>query len=177
MLAALYVVLTMLVKPIASGPIQFRISEALMVVPALLPAAVPGLYLGCVLSNVLTGMGWVDIVFGGLATLLACIITRLIAKKCGLLPEQQKGQVLSRTELLKRKSIWLLPLPSIIFNAAIVGVYLPLLFPEDFGSGLIAILISVGELALSEAVVVYVLGIPFFLALHPVLVRRPQWIK
>lgn len=171
MIAALYCVLTMLVSPIATGPLQFRVSEALMLLPALMPAAVPGLYLGCVLANLLMGLGWVDVVFGALATLLAAIVTRLIAKRLGLLPEQTGKAKLSARALL-RKGAWLLPLPSVALNALIVGFYLPLLLPASGAQALwVAILISMGQLAWSEAQTVFILGLPFYLALRPVLVR------
>ncbi len=169
MTAALYIVLTILVQPIATGPVQFRISEALMLLPALLPAAVPGLYLGCVLANVLMGLGWVDIVFGGLATLFAALVTRYLAQRFGLAPSTEISY--SRQELLRKPALWLLPLPSILFNALIVGFYLPLLIPMENTNFLIAVLISMFQLALSEAVVVYLVGIPFFLGLYPFFTR------
>ncbi len=176
LIAALYIVLTMLVKPIASGPLQFRVSEALVLLPAFLPAAIPGLWLGCVLANVLTGYGWVDIVFGGGATLLAALTVRFAAKKAGLLPEEQE-RILSRRELSKRKGVWLLPLAPVLFNGLIVGAYLPIFFPSGTDRAIwAAVLISMGQVAFSEAVVVYVLGIPFYLALHPYFCRRKDQI-
>ena len=56
-IAAIYVVLTMLFAPISFGPVQFRISEALCILPYFTPAAVPGVFLGCLLSNLLCGSG------------------------------------------------------------------------------------------------------------------------
>ena len=61
-IAALYVVLTMLVAPIAFGPIQFRFSEALTVLPILTGVAVPGLFVGCLIANIFLG-SFYDIVF------------------------------------------------------------------------------------------------------------------
>lgn len=69
-IAAVYVVLTMIFAPISFGPIQFRVSEVLCILPAFTPAAVPGLFLGCFLSNCLCGAVAVDVVFGSLATLV-----------------------------------------------------------------------------------------------------------
>ena len=81
MIAALYIVLTMIFQPISFGPVQFRISEALTILPALTVDAVPGLFIGCVLANLVTGcLPW-DIVFGSLATLLGAIGTRMMRKK------------------------------------------------------------------------------------------------
>ena len=73
MIAALYIVLTMIFQPISFGPVQFRISEALTILPALTVDAVPGLFIGCVLANLLGHGVWFDVLFGSLATLIAAI--------------------------------------------------------------------------------------------------------
>lgn len=72
-IAAIYVVLTLMFAPIAFGPIQFRISEALCILPFFTPAAVPGVFIGCLLSNLLCGAAPLDVVFGSLATLLGAL--------------------------------------------------------------------------------------------------------
>jgi len=72
-IAAIYVVLTMVFAPISFGPVQFRISEALCILPVFTPAAVPGLFLGCLLSNLLYGAAALDVVFGSLATLIGAV--------------------------------------------------------------------------------------------------------
>ena len=72
-IAAIYVVLTMVFAPISFGPVQFRISEALCILPFFTPAAVPGLFLGCLLSNLLYGAAALDVVFGSLATLIGAV--------------------------------------------------------------------------------------------------------
>ena len=69
-IAALYVVLTYVFSAFASGVIQVRVSEALTVLPAFTPAAIPGLVIGCLLSNTLTGCVLLDIIFGSVATLI-----------------------------------------------------------------------------------------------------------
>lgn len=76
-IAAMYVVLTFVSSSLglASGEIQIRLSEMLCVLTAFTPAAIPGLFLGCLLSNLLTGCTVIDIVFGSLATLLAAFIS------------------------------------------------------------------------------------------------------
>lgn len=71
MIAAIYVVLLMVFKPIGSGAIQVRIAEALTILPYFTPAAIPGLWVGCFLGNFLAGNHILDIVFGSLATLIA----------------------------------------------------------------------------------------------------------
>ena len=77
MIAALYVVLTFIANALglASQAIQVRFSEALTILPYFTPAAVPGLFIGCLLSNILTGCALPDIVFGSLATLVAALVT------------------------------------------------------------------------------------------------------
>lgn len=82
-IAALYVVLTQVAQAfgMASGAIQVRLSEALTILPCFSLAAVPGLTVGCVLANLLTGCAAWDVVFGSLATLLGAIGTRLMRKR------------------------------------------------------------------------------------------------
>jgi uncharacterized membrane protein len=76
-IAAMYVVLTFVSSSmgLASGEIQIRLSEMLVILPAFTPAAIPGLFLGCLLSNLLTGCTVIDIVFGSLATLIAAVLS------------------------------------------------------------------------------------------------------
>ena len=83
MIAALYVVLTYIANlaGLASGAIQVRLSEALTILPVFTAAAVPGLTVGCVLANLLTGCAAWDVVFGSVATLLGAIGTRLLKNK------------------------------------------------------------------------------------------------
>ncbi|MBE5810346.1 MAG: QueT transporter family protein [Clostridiales bacterium] len=79
-IAALYAALTLLLAPISYGPIQLRLSEALTLLPMVLPQAIPGLFVGCLIANLYTGM-LTDIIFGSLATLIAAIGTWLLRKK------------------------------------------------------------------------------------------------
>ena len=82
LIAALYVVLTLVINTfnLASGAIQVRISEALTILPFFTPAAIPGVTIGCLLANLITGASIFDIVFGSLATLLGGIGTYLLRK-------------------------------------------------------------------------------------------------
>lgn len=82
LIAALYVVLTMVAAgfDLASGAIQVRISEALCVLPFFTPAAVPGLFVGCLVANLVTGAALPDIIFGSLATLLGALGTRALCR-------------------------------------------------------------------------------------------------
>ena len=91
-IAALYVVLTLLANALglANYAIQVRFSEALTILPFFTPAAIPGLFVGCILSNYITGCILWDIIFGSLATLLGAVGTYLIRKKlpdlCACIP-------------------------------------------------------------------------------------------
>lgn len=98
-IAALYVVLTFVANAfgLANYAVQVRFSEALTILPFFTPAAIPGLTLGCLLSNILTGCALPDIIFGTLATLAGAVLTRLL-----------------------RKNKWLAPVPPIVANTVIV---------------------------------------------------------
>lgn len=82
LIAAVYVVLTFLTNTLglASGTIQVRLSELMTIFPFFTPAAIPGLWLGCFLANLLTGCMIYDVIFGSIATLLGAIGTRLLRK-------------------------------------------------------------------------------------------------
>ncbi len=81
--AALYVVLTIVANAmgLASGAIQVRLSEALTIMPCFTPAAIPGLFIGCILANVITGCAALDVVFGSIATLIGALGTYCLRKK------------------------------------------------------------------------------------------------
>ena len=68
--------MTILLAPISYGPVQFRVSEALTLLPFYMPEAIPGLFIGCIFANFYGGFGLPDMIFGGLATLIAAILTR-----------------------------------------------------------------------------------------------------
>ena len=99
LIAAMYIALTLLSNAfgLASGPVQVRLSEILTVLPYFTPAAIPGLFVGCLLSNLLTGCVVWDVVCGSVATLLGAVGTYLL-----------------------RKYKWFAPLPPILCNTLIV---------------------------------------------------------
>ena len=81
LIAALYLLLTIVFQAISFGAVQFRVSEALMLLPVLTVDAVPGLFVGCVLANLLGGGIWYDVVLGSIATLLAAIFARKLRNR------------------------------------------------------------------------------------------------
>ena len=81
MIAAIYVVLTMLGASFAFGEVQIRFSEALTILPAITPAGIPGVFLGCLISNILGGAILPDIIFGSIATLIGALFTWQLRNK------------------------------------------------------------------------------------------------
>ena len=75
-IAALYVALVIAFQPISSGPVQFRVAEALTLLPVLWVEAIPGLFVGCLIANIFAGLGFGDIFLGSAATLVAAALTR-----------------------------------------------------------------------------------------------------
>lgn len=80
MIAAVYAVLTAVLAPVSFGAVQFRVAEALTVLPLFMGEAVPGLAIGCLVANIFGGATLMDIVFGSIATLLAAVVTRALRK-------------------------------------------------------------------------------------------------
>lgn len=123
-IAAVYVVLTLAINAfdLANGAIQVRISEALTVLPYFTPAAVPGLFVGCLLSNFLTGAPIWDVIFGSLATLLGAAGTYIL-----------------------RRQKWLAPVPPIIANVLIIPPVLHFAYGLPGGIPFFMLTVGVGE--------------------------------
>ena len=141
MIAAVYVVLTYFISAfnLASGAIQIRISEALTILPVFTPAAIPGLFIGCFLSNLLTGCMPLDVVFGSIATLLGALGTYAL-----------------------RRNRWLAPLPPIVSNTIIVPFVLSYVYLAEGTIPFFLLLVGIGEV-----ISCYVLGNILYSALHP----------
>ncbi|MBP5662061.1 MAG: QueT transporter family protein [Clostridia bacterium] len=138
-IAAVYAALTLAFSGISYGTVQFRVSEVLTVLPFFLPEAVWGLTIGCFFANIFSPeLGILDLIFGTLATLLAALVTRRI------------------------KHYYLVPIPTILFNAVIVGLMIT--FTSGVPATLFLFLTSAGFVALGETVVCYIGGIPFLFA-------------
>lgn len=124
MVAALYVELTLVSSAmgLASGQIQLRLSEALTILPCFFPAAVPGLFVGCLLANLLTGCVLWDVAVGSLATLLGALGTRLL-----------------------RKNRWLAVLPPIVSNILLVPPVLAWAYGVEESIPLLMLTVGLGE--------------------------------
>ena len=125
LVAALYVVLTYIsnIFGLASGAIQVRVSEALTILPAFTFSAVPGLTVGCIVANLLTGAALWDVVFGSMATLLGAVGTYLFGK-----------------------NKYTAPIFPIIANTAIIPLVLKTVYGVGEGYGFLFVTIFLGEL-------------------------------
>ena len=139
LIATLYVVLTWLCALVgmSSGVIQVRLSEALCVLPAFTGAAVPGLFVGCLLANLLTGAPLPDIIFGSLATLIGA---------------------LGAYALRRRK--WLVPLPTVLANVLIIPPVLLYAYGAEGTLGYFSLTVGAGEV-----ISAYVCGMLLYAAL------------
>ena len=149
--AALYVCLTLIfmLTSFSTSAIQLRPSEALMILPLLMWESVPGLWIGCMIANLIYG-NVIDVFFGSLATLLAALMTYGI------------GRLTKNTPL--RLALGLIP--PIVVNALMV----PLTFTVFIGNGAVY-WFEVLNVLIGEAGVVIALGIPLYFGLRPVLAR------
>ena len=144
LIAAIYVVLTLIFQPISFGAIQFRIAEALTLLPILTVDAVPGLFIGCLLANWLGGGIWFDVVLGSIATLLAALCSRKF----------------------RSKPLLAAIFPA-VFNGMIVGpvVYFAYVRAPGDPVSVGTLLFNMVTVAFGELVVCYALGLPFLYAL------------
>ena len=119
MIAAIYVVLTVLGASLAFGEVQIRFAEALTILPVFTPAAIPGLFIGCLLGNILGGA----IIFGSIATLIGADFTRM----------------------LRNKSKYLAPLPPVVANTIIVPFVLKYAYAVPLPIPFMMLTVGVGE--------------------------------
>lgn len=142
-IAALYAALTLVLSPIAFGPVQFRLSEAFTVLPLFCAEAVPGLTIGCLIANIFSGSVW-DMLVGTTATLFAALCTRAV------------------------KKVYLGVIPPVVFNAFLVPIVfltMPSITEPYF--------ISVLTVGLGELLSVVGLGVPLYFGLKKISKRAP----
>lgn len=138
MIAAIYVVLCIVFEPFSYGEIQARIAEALTVLPFFTPAAIPGLFIGCLIANIMGGGILMDVVFGSAATLIGAV----------------------GTYLLRGRSRYLAPLPPILANILIV----PWVLRYGYGAPF-SIPFLMGSVGIGEVLVCGIMGTVLLLAL------------
>lgn len=151
LIAALYAALTVALAPISYGPIQFRVSEALTLLPFYFAESIPGLTIGCVFANFFGGFGLTDMLFGSLATLIAAFLT------------------------MKSKNIFVAAFWPVLSNALIIGTMLHFLIGEE--APLAATCLYVG---LGEAGACYLVGVPLMKILEKrgiIPIKKNQYIS
>ena len=131
--AAVYAVIT-IVWPLSYGSVQFRLSEALCILPAFVPVTGIGLTVGCFVANLFSTVSALDIVIGTLATAIGCLFTT----RC--------------------KKVWTMPLPTVISNTVLVGAMLAWVYSPD--ALLQGFVVNAAGVAFGELVVLYALGVP-----------------
>ena len=137
-IAALYAALTLALYPISFGAVQFRVSEALTLLPIVMPEAIPGLFVGCLVSILIGSATPWDIIFGSLATLIAAILTYAT----------RRNKILA--------AFW-----PVLCNTVIVGLVLALTLD-------LPVFLTMGEVGLGELAVVYTVGMAMLAALKRV---------
>ena len=125
MIAAIYVALCIIFAPISYGAIQVRIAEALTILPYFTPAAIPGLFIGCLIANLIGGSIMLDVVCGSIATLIGAV----------------------GTWMLRRKSRFLAPIPPILANTLIVPFVLRYGYGEPLPIPFLMGTVGIGEIA------------------------------
>lgn len=138
-IAAIYVVLVWIFNYWSFGPIQFRIAEALTILPFFTPAAIPGLFIGCLLANFIGGAILVDVIFGSIATLIGALGSYAL-----------------------RKHKWLVPLPPILANTLIVPLVLKFGYGAEEAIPFMILTVGIGEI-----IVCGIIGMALMFALKP----------
>ena len=139
-IAAIYALLTIALAPISSGLIQCRVAEAMSILPYFTFFAVPGLFVGCLLANLLTGAPFYDVLFGSLATLIAAYLTYA---------------------LRNRVPKYLAPMPSVVVNALVVGWLLTYVYQVG-----VSFWVAAGYVAIGQAIACFALGLPLMTLLE-----------
>ncbi|MCB2289581.1 QueT transporter family protein [Clostridium sp. CS001] len=137
MVAAIYAALTLSLSFFSFGVVQYRIAEGLTILPYFASFSIPGLVIGCIVSNIISPLGIMDMVFGSIATLIAAISTYYIGKS-----------------KLHFKRV-LAPLPAVIINAIIIGILLRVLYFKTMPLSLCMLQVAWGEF-----VCCYGIGLP-----------------
>jgi Predicted membrane protein len=148
LVGAAYAALTMLLYPISYGPVQFRVSEVLCILPFFDPIYAVGLFVGCVIANLISTAGVLDIVFGSLATLAAGLCTAWIGRGGNSWVRCIAGCAMP-----------------VIWNGLVVGAVLAAASTVTTDAFWAAYVLYGAEVAGGEAVVLYVLGLPLLRAL------------
>ena len=154
LIGGLYVALSLALAPVAYGPLQFRASEALTLLPLLFPQAVGGLFVGCLIANFFGGFGVIDIVFGSLATLCAAYLT------------SQIGKHIKRPNL----AAVLGAIPPIVINALVIGGVMTYAMTNTVDAA--PYYIFAGQIFITQTGVLYALGLPLLILVRKLLAKH-----
>jgi len=151
LVAALYIALTIASYPLAYEAVQFRISEALTILPFFFPFAIPGIVIGVFISNLIGPFGLVDAIVGGSASLIAAVFTMWIGKRW------------REAKLSKALACF----PPVFFNAVIIGAMIAyfMLSYNETDSFITAFLFSGLWVGFGQLVVMYAIGFPLMILL------------
>lgn len=153
-IGALYLALTFATLSVSSGAIQFRASEALTLLPLIFPESIVGLFVGCLLSNLIAGCATYDIIFGSVITLTAAALTFVTGKFI--------------------KAAWLKYFVGGLFPVLLNAFFLPLIWIWAYGGIEYAYMMQVLFLIISQSVSIYAIGVPLCIATNRILNRQKK---
>ena len=156
-IAGLYVAVSFIIAPFASGAIQVRLSEGLTILAIILPESIPALFVGCLLSNLITGCAIYDVIFGSLITLISAIFSYFSTKRIKNIP-------------LK---IFIGGLFPILFNAFL----LPLIWQWCYGFGQYVYIVQVAFLLIGQTISVYAIGTPIYLTVKRLKEKNVRFLQ
>ena len=148
--AALYAGLTIAVMPLSYGPVQIRFSEVLCILPFFFPFSVWGIFIGCIIANILSPYGFLDLVVGSIASLLAAVSTMYIGKMAG-------------RERVTTKAFACFP--PVIFNAVLIGAMIAFYMVGTTEAFWMTFVINGLWVGLGQMIVLYLIGLPLMLYL------------
>jgi len=151
-IAALYIAITLAIMPLSFGPVQIRFSEVLTILPFFFPASIWGIFIGCIIANLFSPYGLIDIVVGPTASLIAAICTCYLGMSRG------------------RDSVFIKALacfPPVIFNAIFIGAMIAYFIVGDLSSNLFINTFIIYGLwvGLGQLIVLYLIGFPLMIYL------------
>jgi len=178
-IAAVYSTVTIFLAPLSYGPVQIRFAEALTILPVLLPEAVIGVTLGCLISNIFSpfGINVYDTVFGTLATFCAAVLTYYIGRMFRLnsFGKPNKKELDETTVVKERKAgVFLAALPPVLINALVIPFIIFAYIQEDMAkinisttNSFLLYILGFTSVLIGQAIAVYGIGIPLYFGIKP----------
>lgn len=156
-IAGLYVAVSFIIAPFASGAIQVRLSEGLTILAIIFPESIPALFVGCLLSNLITGCAIYDVIFGSLITLISAIFSYFSTK-------------------------WIKNIPLKIFIGGLFPILLnsfllPLIWQWCYGFGQYVYIVQVAFLLIGQTISVYAIGTPIYLTVKRLKEKNVKFLQ